>query len=266
MDELSEQERAIELLQQLGLKEYEARCFVALTRLSRGTAKEVSEVSEVPRTRVYDAVRVLETKGLVEVQHSSPRQFRAMSVEEAAETLRAEYESRTAALREALEGVGTATAEETEVTHEVWALSGNSGVAARCNAMIEDADEEVVLVVTGEQAFDADLAEALAAAVDRGVDVVVGTTTAEARSRVATALPGAEVFRSGLEWLERAGTTDDDTEIGRLILVDKNAILMSTYRDGPERAVFGTGFENGLVVVVRRLLATGLLAVDDPGD
>lgn len=266
MDEQSEQKRATELLQQLGLTEYDARCFVALTRLPQGTAKEVSEVSEVPRTRVYDAVSVLETKGLVETKHTSPRQFRAVPVDEAVETLRAEYESRVAALREALSGVGTATADETAVTHEVWALSGDGGIAARCITMIEDADEEVMLVVTSEQTVDADLVEALAAAVDRGVSVVVGATTDGARSRVATALPGAEVFRSGLGWLEGAGTADDDTEIGRLTLVDRSAILMSTHRGGPERAVFGTGFENGLVVVVRRLLAAGLFATDGSGD
>jgi sugar-specific transcriptional regulator TrmB len=64
--------RAVELLQQLGLKEYEARCFVGLTRVPSGTAKQLGEITDVPRTRVYDAVRVLEAQGLVEVQHSSP--------------------------------------------------------------------------------------------------------------------------------------------------------------------------------------------------
>ena len=39
---------AIELLQELGLKEYEARCFVALTRLPFGTAKEISDVASAP--------------------------------------------------------------------------------------------------------------------------------------------------------------------------------------------------------------------------
>ena len=51
---------AVGLLQQLGLKEYEARCFVGLSQLSSGTAKQLSESTEVPRTRVYDAIRVLE--------------------------------------------------------------------------------------------------------------------------------------------------------------------------------------------------------------
>ncbi|WP_251342889.1 TrmB family transcriptional regulator [Haloplanus halophilus] len=93
---------AIELLQQLGLQEYEARCFVALSRRPRGTAKEISETSEVPRTRVYDAVGVLESRGLVETQHSSPKQFRAIPIDEAVQTLRAAYETRIGRLRQAL--------------------------------------------------------------------------------------------------------------------------------------------------------------------
>ena len=87
-------EQAVEVLQQLGLKEYEARCFVGLSRLNTGTAKQLSELTEVPRTRVYDAIRVLESQGLVEIQHSSPQQFRAVSLDEATETLRDQYEDR----------------------------------------------------------------------------------------------------------------------------------------------------------------------------
>jgi len=45
-------DEAIEVLQQLGLKEYEARCFVGLTRVSAGTAKKLSDLTEVPRTRI----------------------------------------------------------------------------------------------------------------------------------------------------------------------------------------------------------------------
>jgi len=85
---------AIEVLQQLGLKEYEARCFVGLARLNTGTAKKLSELTEVPRTRVYDAIRILEAQGLVEIQHSSPQQFRAVPLEEATERSRDQYEER----------------------------------------------------------------------------------------------------------------------------------------------------------------------------
>ena len=53
------QEHAVTLLQDLGLKEYEARCFVALTRLPTAKAREIGETADIPRTRVYDAVERL---------------------------------------------------------------------------------------------------------------------------------------------------------------------------------------------------------------
>jgi len=271
MDDISNESKAVGLLQELGLKEYEARSFVALSRRPRGTAKEISEGSEVPRTRVYDAVRVLESKGLVEVQHSNPQQFRAVSVEEAVETLRAEYEDRIDSLCDALSGLEPAAdGEAAETTHEVWTLSGAASIVARTGQLIEEADEEVVLVLGRESAFTEELAERLAAAHDRGVSVAVGTVSESLRERVSEQLPAVEVFVSGLDWLRRSGVTDDGTGISRLLLVDREAMLVSSFDatsdSREERAVFGRGFNNGLVAVVRRLMGTGLLGGLADGD
>lgn len=263
MDELPERERAVELLQQLGLKEYEAQIFVALSRAPQGTAKEISEWSGVPRTRVYDAVEVLESKGLVETQHSTPQRFRAVSVDEATETLRRGYECRTESLRETLENVEPPdTDPEVEVAHEVWSLSGTRTVTERTEQLVADAEDEVVLVVGHGAVFTDELADALAEAADRGVDVVVGTVDDQLRERVDRDLPEASVFVSGLEWL--ATTVEDDAELRRLLLADGTSILVSTSSGstdaggGPETAVFGQGVDNGFVTVIRRLMATGL--------
>jgi sugar-specific transcriptional regulator TrmB len=272
MDDYSNQEQAIELLQQLGLKEYEAKSFVALSRRPQGTAKEISETSEVPRTRVYDAVRVLEAKGLVETQHSNPQRFRAVSVDEAVETLRSEYEDRAESLRKTLRGLEPADVpDETEITHEVWAISGDAGITSRTRQLLDDADEEVVLVIGHEGVFTDRLAERLQAARGRGVDVVVGTPTEPLFDRLRERLPDVEVFRSGLDWLSHSVLPDDDTEISRLLLVDREAILVSSFVDVAgdgrthEQGVYGRGFDNGLVAIVRRLMATGLLDSADPG-
>lgn len=271
MNDLSNQQKSVELLQQLGLQEYEAKAFVALTRLPNATAKQISDVSEVPRTRVYDAVRVLETKGLVEIQHSNPQQFRAVSIDEATETLRDEYDSRIESLREALGGIEPIeTDTNSEVTHEVWALSGASSIQSRTEQLIDDAEREVVIVIGHSSVFTDRLRDGLVAAHGRGVDVIVGTVSEELRKHVQAELPDSEVFVSGLEWLTGAMTADDETEISRLLLVDQTTILVGTAHhdsaDGQrdERAVFGRGFDNGLVAITRRLMATGLLPTRDP--
>lgn len=256
---------AIELLQQLGLKEYEARCFVGLMRLNTGTAKELSEVTEVPRTRIYDAIRVLEAQGLVEVQHSSPQQFRAIPLDEATDTLRDQYDQRVERLHSSLEAIETIETGDDSTVQEVWTLTGETAIGNRTSNLVESAQHEVVLVIGKASLLTDDLIETLSDLPDE-VDLVVGTTSEHLENRIEREVPRATTFISGLEWLQ--GSTDEHaTSIGRLLLVDRSTILVSTITNdsGEERAIFGSGFGNGLVVIARRLMAQGLVPMRDPG-
>ncbi|WP_299335443.1 TrmB family transcriptional regulator [Haloplanus sp.] len=256
-------EEAIEVLQQLGLKEYEARCFVGLSRLETGTAKRLSELTEVPRTRVYDAIRVLEAQGLVEIQHSSPQQFRAVPLEEAAETIRDRYDNRVERLHTALDTVGTVETSDDSTAQQVWALTGQGAVENRTEELIEGATEEVVLVLGDESLLTDDIVETLND-LDDGIELVIGALTEHIEERVHETVPDATTFLSGLGWLR--GADNDETAIGRLLLVDRSTILVSSIMLGSknEQAIFGEGFGNGLVVVARRLMSQGLVTARDP--
>jgi sugar-specific transcriptional regulator TrmB len=265
MDTNDSLEEAVAILQQLGLKEYEAKCFVGLTRLSTGTAKELGEITEVPRTRVYDAIRVLEAQGLVEVQHSSPQRFRAVSLEEATATLHDQYEDRITQLRESLSSLDPVDADDSTV-QEVWAMSGTEAIENRVETLIEDATEEIVLVIGEERLLTDELLDSLRA-VGGSVDLIVGTTSDSVEQRILEVVPDATTFISGLEWLHEQDSDRDEVAVGRLLMTDRSAILVSSVvpRTGKEQAIFGTGFGNGLVVVSRRLISQGLLQREDPG-
>lgn len=256
---------AIEVLQQLGLKEYEARCFVGLSRLEMGTAKQLSEMTEVPRTRVYDAIRVLEAQGLVEIQHSSPQRFRAVSLDEATETLRNQYEAQVERLHDALEPVEIVDSEDESAIQQVWSMTGQTAIENRTNQLIADASDEVVLVIGDGAILTPDLVEELNE-VGNGVTLVVGALTESLSERVQGEVPDATTFISGLEWLH-GGTKEDETAISRLVLIDRSTILVSSLspETAEEHAIFGEGFGNGLVVIARRLMAQGLLSTRDPG-
>ncbi len=272
MKDVSNHDQAVELLQQLGLKEYEAKCLVALSKLPKATAKEISETFEVPRTRVYDAIRVLETKGLVEIQHSNPQQFRAVPIAEAGETLRQEYESRTETLVEALADIEPVQSDSTEqITHEVWSLTGTTAIRNRTQQLIDGAGEEIILILGREEVVTDDLLDNLRVAQETGIRVLIGTSDDTLRERMQNEIPDASVFVSGLEWLNSSPIQEaDETVISRLLLIDQNTILVSSAHEtatggiNTEKAVFGRGFDNGLVVIARRLMATGLPSVDDP--
>ena len=266
MDTDANVEEAVEVLQQLGLKEYEARCFVGLTRLNTGTAKKLSDLTEVPRTRVYNAIRVLEAQGLVEIQHSSPQQFRAVPLEEATETLRDQYEDRVERLQDALEPVDIVDEDDESSVQEVWAMDGQDAVENRAEQLIEMATNEIVLVIGDESLLTEDLVETLND-VEDDIKLLVGTLTSSLQEEVQATVPAATTFVSGLEWLHGENTTENDTAIGRLLLVDRGSILVSSImpESKAEQAIFGEGFGNGLVVIARRLMAEGLVPVRDPG-
>ena len=265
MDTEQHIEEAIEVLQQLGLKEYEARCFVGLTRLDTGTAKQLSDITAVPRTRVYDAIRVLEAQGLVEIQHSSPQQFRAVPLEEAMETLRDQYETRVDRLQDVLGTVDVVEDSDDSPVQEVWSMADNDAIENRTDQLIGDATEEIVLVVGHESLLTDDLVDVLNS-VESDVEVLVGALTESLQTEIQAAVPGATTFTSGLAWLRGENDSKDDTAIGRLVLVDRSTILVSTIKPDSmeERAIFGGGFGNGLVVIARRLMAQGLLTTRDP--
>lgn len=258
-------EEAIEVLQQLGLKEYEARCFVGLTRLNTGTAKKLSGITEVPRTRVYDAIRVLETQGLVEVQHSSPQQFRAVSLEEATETLRNQYEERVKRLHDALDTVDVVDEDDESPVQQIWAMTGRDAIENRTNQLIEKATDGVVLVIGDESLLTEDLVETLSK-VDTDVELIIGALTEPLQEQIQEAVPDATTFVSGLEWLHGENASKNETAIGRLLLIDRSTILVSSIipETKEEQAIFGEGFGNGLVVIARRLMSQGLIPARDP--
>ena len=258
-------EEAIEVLQQLGLKEYEARCFAGLSRLPTATAKQLSEMTEVPRTRVYDAIRMLEAQGLVEIHHSSPQQFRAVPLDEATETLRDQYQNRIDRLNNALETVEIVETEEESPVQQVWAMSGRDAIENRTNQLITEAEDEIVLVLGDESLLTEHLTQELNG-IGNGVNLIVGALTERLQEQVQEAVPTATTFVSGLEWL-RNDSDETEVAIGRLLLVDRSTFLVSSLMmdSRREQAVFGEGFGNGLVVLSRRLMAQGLLVARDPG-
>ncbi|MFD1563307.1 TrmB family transcriptional regulator [Haloarchaeobius amylolyticus] len=261
---------AISLLQDLGLQEYEARCFMALNKLPSGTAKEIHEISEVPRTRVYDAIRVLESQGLVEVRHSSPQMYRAVSIDEATQTLRQKYDDRIETLETHLKNTDVQDVEENDHVQEVWSLTGHDAIESRTLDLVREAESEIALLVVDEDILSEALFDSLQTAVDHDLSIVLGGQTERITETLGTELSTTRVFETGLDWL--TGTaSDDEVAISRILLIDRETLLIGSYYPNTpddraeEQAIFARGLENGIVVLLRRLVTAGLPQIKDPG-
>lgn len=222
MDHDTARTTAIETLEALGLKHYEAECFTALTRMTQGTAKELSDLTDVPRTRVYDAVEQLQREGLVDIQHSSPQQFRAVSIMEATALLRQRFDARFTRLQTSLDALEPIDDEAYDTHSNVWTSTGSQTITRRAIEFLDQADKEIILIVNGESVITDQLLERVRAAHNRGVTVYIGTLSAAVHERLATTLPDVTLFASELEWLQPRGTEDE--AIGRLLLIDRETL------------------------------------------
>ncbi|MEM4645845.1 MAG: helix-turn-helix domain-containing protein, partial [Archaeoglobaceae archaeon] len=71
----------IEVLKFFGFTEYEAKAIATLIAKGDLTAREIAELSGIPRTSVYDVMASLKAKGFVE-EIGKPAKFRALPAEE----------------------------------------------------------------------------------------------------------------------------------------------------------------------------------------
>lgn len=144
-------------------------------------------------------------------------------------------------------------------------MSGQDGIENRAEELIDGATEEVVLVIGDGALLTDNLVETLNS-VGNDVELLIGAIAEPLEDRIQTAVPDAKTFISGLGWLLGGDSDKNQTSIGRLLLVDRSAILLSSIMSGTkeEKAIFGEGFGNGLVVISRRIMSQGLLTARDP--
>lgn len=246
-DPPASQPAATELLEQLGLSQYEAASYVALLRLGKGTAREISETADVPRTRIYDAVERLQERGLVDVQHASPKLFRPIARETALRHFRHEYDETFTQLAEQLAGLEPTAHQSNQPG--VWSTTNQSAINERVHEFFSDATDEIVYLAVESVLTDESLAQ-LRAASERGVTVRIANGTVPAHDEIQMAVPDAELVEPPWAW-HRPPT-------GRLLLTDRERVLMSTLRDGDgptETAIWGRGPQNSLVMVLETIVA-----------
>jgi len=224
---VSAENEAVAAFERLGLTSYEAKVFIALQRVGTGTAREVSEVTDVPRSQVYSVTDSLADRGLVSVQQSNPKRFRPVSVEAARSTLRDRFEresDRAFAYVERVQREG-----EDREREEIWTIRGRDAVTDRVIELVGTAEERIVVGLPTPELATESVDEALAAAADSGIDVAVISehdAVGERFDDVAVVCdPPAAVASNGSS--------------GRLLFVDDETLLLSVLEgDGDEMAVW----------------------------
>jgi len=215
---------------------YEARVWTAL--LSRGvsTAGELSNISDVPRSRTYDILESLEKKGFIVMRIGKPIKFVALKPEEVIERVKKnlvvnaqEKSKRLDKLRkdevlDELTSLYTNGVKFVEPSDLSGSLRGRQNMYNHLDMMIRSAEKSVTIVTTAEglnRKLEM-LAPALEKAKKRGVSIKIAAPIVNENLKVAKDLSKvAEVKDSAGLGLNGRFIIVDSEEIMFMLLDDK---------------------------------------------
>jgi len=92
-------------LQALGMNEYEANVYSTLVGLQKATARDIHELSGVPRGRIYDILNDLARRGFVGVEEGSPTSYYVLDIDQVFDRLKDDYVRSLEDVREALKAL-----------------------------------------------------------------------------------------------------------------------------------------------------------------
>ena len=203
---------SIDKLVKIGFSEYEAKAYVALLRESPVTGYQLSKLSGVPRSMIYEVVGKLTARGAaMTLRTGGATKYAPIPAAEFLDQLHREHEELTDSLKDGLAALTSAPDLE-----YVWNIEGHENIMAKAMEMIGQAKTQVYLALL--PATFPDLRPALMEAIRRGVRVVVYTTGD-------LDLPGGQVVvaRMSEEALSQAGG------LGLILVIDGEEVLVGEW-------------------------------------
>jgi len=191
---LAVDDREIAALQRLGLTEYESRLYLSLIKQGPTKASQLSFFGQVPRTKVYGAIKELHRKGLLRIIPGKPELYEAASPnevlfpliskinnemkdsEDVVQTLAVTFEANKFTKREA-----------PRQSEEFWKMNGRQAIYNKLNQIMMDASTSIDYSTTENglvRAYKLQ-SEALEHARERGTRVRLLSTIAPSNSAVA---------------------------------------------------------------------------------
>lgn len=136
----------INLLNRIGLTDSEARAYLALLQKGELSGYEASKVSAVPRSKIYNVLESLISKGFaVFTEGQYGNRYMALPIEEVSEKIRFETGSTLDELEEQLKDSSSKTNLE-----YIWHIREYSNVFTKCRNIIRSTREELFLQIWEE--------------------------------------------------------------------------------------------------------------------
>lgn len=213
---------------------YEVKVWTALLSRGTSTAGELSNISDVPRSRTYDILESLEKKGFIVMKVGKPIKFVALKPEEVVErvkkNLMVEAKERTKRLEtlkedevlEELTGLFTKGIKFVEPSDLSGSLKGRQNLYNHLDMMIRDAEKTITIVTTAEglnRKMEA-LLPSLEKVKKRGVKVRIAAPIDKNNIEIAREFKNVAEIRS-MENLKARFTIIDSNQLMFMLLDDE---------------------------------------------
>ncbi len=140
----------ITLMKKYNFTEYETKVYTTLLEIGQGTGYEISKMSSVPRSKVYNTLEVLLKKGAVRKANNEQVLYSAVDVEEFIDALKHNTEKDLLDLKESLRQHSKTTFDR----NEIWSIEGYENVLMRCKTCIKNAENELLIQIWVEDLDD----------------------------------------------------------------------------------------------------------------
>ena len=213
---------------------YEVKVWTALLSRGTSTAGELSNISDVPRSRTYDILESLEKKGFIIMKLGKPIKFVALKPEEVVERVKknlVKYTQERTKRLETLKGDEVLT-ELTEIFTKgikfvepsdlSGSLKGRQNLYNHLDMMIRDAEKTITIVTTAEglnRKFEA-LMPALEKCKKRGVKIRIAAPINKNNMKVAKDLKSVAEVKD-LQDIKARFVIIDSTQIMFMLLDDE---------------------------------------------
>lgn len=214
----------VEKFVKIGFSEYEAKAYVALLRKNPVSGYELSKLSGVPRSMIYEVVGKLASRGAaMSLPVGETTKYAPVPADEYLDQLHREHSQLVAGLRDEL----TAMAEMPDLDY-VWNIDGHANVMTRAVEMIDQAQHQIYMALLPDTFTE--LRPVLDRAVARGVRVVIYTTAD-------LSLPGARIVATHVS----EETLNQARGLGLLLVVDGEEVLVGESLAGAQARASWTG-------------------------
>lgn len=174
----------LEGLMELGFSEYEAKAYVALVGLGTASGYQVAKESRVPRSTIYEVLSKLVMRGAaMTLSFAEQVRYTAVPPHKLLARIHSEVESNLNALAVSLGKSASAS-----TPGQTWNLQGRKNLFGYARQMIDEAKEEIALLVGDDDELD-ELVTQLQDAHRRGLSLTVMCPTAYDAGDVAVAVP-----------------------------------------------------------------------------